>query len=216
MNDDLALFYTALRNVDFSIVSNCNDDNCAEIKFVNERSFAYELYRQWQTIIDDTPNYDLIVNAEVVKKISNDAFINELRKIFPDAKDEKRFYPDLVLHKSQFNPDDKNQNLICEIKVNKNQDFKTSSDDILKDFKKLVAYMSYNTLLLNPFSYGVFVYVNGSRQDIKDSLNGADIPDEKKTCLFCALYNIVKTENQGHYDIEIKVELKSLEEILRG
>lgn len=214
MNEDLTLLLTALRNVDPIIVSNCDDEKSSEINYVNERSFAYELYRQWQTIIDDTPNYDLIVNAEVVKKISDEAFTCELSKIFPNVSDRKRFYPDLVLHKSQFDPDDKNQNLICEIKVNKNKDNKTSDDDILKDFKKLIAYMSHNTLLLNPFSYGVFVYVNGNYKDVKDSLNKADIPEDKKSCLYCALYNIIKTEKKGHYDIEIKVELKNLEELM--
>ncbi len=214
MNEDLVLFTTALRSVDACIVSNCGDEKSSEVKYVNERSFAYELYRKWQTIIDDTPNYNLIVNAEVVKKISEDAFLGELRKIFPDAKDEKMFYPDLVLHKSQFDVDDKSQNLICEIKVNKNKDNKTLNSDILKDFKKLIAYMSYNTLLQNPFSYGVFVYVNGSWQDIRDSLKVTDVPEEKKACLFCALYNIVKTEDHGHYNIEVKVEIRNLEELL--
>lgn len=214
MNEDLALFLKALRNVDPNIVSNCDDDSCSEVNYVNERSFAYELYRQWQTIIDDTPNYDLIVNAEVVKKINDEAFISELSKIFPDANDRKRFYPDLVLHKSQFDPNDKNQNLICEIKVNKNKDNKTSDEDILKDFRKLIAYMSRNTLLLNPFSLGVFVYVNGCYKDIKDSLNGADIPEEKKSCLYCALFNIIKREDQGQYNIDIKVGLKNLTEVL--
>jgi hypothetical protein len=137
-----------------------------------------------------------------------------LRKIFPDAKDEKRFYPDLVLHKSQFDPKDKNQNLICEIKVNKNKDYKTSDDDILKDFKKLVAYLSKDTLLLNPFSFGVFIFVNGNYQDIKDSLTGIDIITEMRSRLFCALYNIDKIRNQEHYNIKMKVEIKSLNELL--
>ena len=83
------------------LVSNCHFiSDISKIEFLEERTFAYELYRQWENLIED--NYeDMVVNAEVRKKYAKLTFIKNLIKIFGLTKKGKphlSFYPDLVFY----------------------------------------------------------------------------------------------------------------------
>jgi hypothetical protein len=84
---------------------------------MNERTFAYELYRQWQDAIVENEE-GLIVNAEVTKRVEDEKFLDKLSEIFgltKDGKPHRCFYPDLVFHHSQY--DSEKQEIICEIKT---------------------------------------------------------------------------------------------------
>ena len=135
-----------------------------EKQFHVERVFAYELYRQWANILESECKEPLVLNAELEKvieeRIGTDDDIENVCNI-----EEERKYPDIVLHNGQGS--DKIQKIICEIK--RNTETKISGSVILADLYKLACYMDEEKFHsgMKPFEYGVFVFVNGSLNQIK-------------------------------------------------
>ena len=136
-----------------------------------ERIFAYELYYQWsilqsnynKTIPDE---YKRIINGEIRKQMSG---INK--------------YPDMVLHKGQY--DIHHQEIVVEIK----RKVAINGDNVAQDIIKLTHFMSEGFLGCgaSPFSMGVLILTNGSENDIKEQLE--IIKDESINqniyCVFC-------------------------------
>lgn len=133
-------------------------------QFHKERVFAYELYRQWANILESECNEPLVLNAELDKiieeRIGTDDDIENVCNI-----EEERKYPDIVLHNGQGS--DKIQKIVCEIK--RNTETIISGSVILADLYKLACYMDKDKFRygMKPFEYGVFVFVNGSLDQIK-------------------------------------------------
>ena len=143
---------------------NVQNGNKEEKQFHKERVFAYELYRQWANILESECNEPLVLNAELDKiideRIGTESDIEDVYNIV-----EERKYPDIVLHNGQGS--DKIQKIICEIK--RNTKTKISGSAIFADLYKLACYMDENKFPSGkkPFEYGVFVFVNGSLDEIK-------------------------------------------------
>lgn len=123
-----------------------------------ERTFAYELYRQWQNLLCLSKS-NLRVDAEIGKKIGNAGNLEELRTLKCESKE-----PDLVLHKSQGYMGD--HIIACEIKRN----FQLDKTKIGNDIKKLCKYMSPKIWGEHPYRYGVCIVVNQSFEWLKKEL----------------------------------------------
>lgn len=171
----------------FSSIENVRINNCAvndgnKMRFFNERAFAYELYYQWNLHL---PCQDLIVSAEVSKKI-NDRYVCKAKKLF--GKKINRFQPDIVLHHSNKMNDDKEQKIICEIKVSK----ELTRKSLLRDLKKLIAYTDSlkKAILHNPFELGVFILLDGDIAKIKRNIKGNDLSNEDISKILCVTVNI--------------------------
>lgn len=138
--------------------------NKEEKQFHKERVFAYELYRQWANILESECNEPLVLNAELDKIIEEGIGTDEDIEIKCNIEEERK-YPDIVLHNGQGS--DKIQKIICEIK--RNTETKISGSVILADLYKLACYMDEKKFHsgIKPFEYGVFVFVNGSLDQIK-------------------------------------------------
>lgn len=121
-----------------------------------ERTFAYELYRQWMNIIQSEPNYDLTINAEIDKIIG-----------FDETSQVTTKYPDLVLHRSQ-SKGQLNQKMVCEIK-RKIETLK--AEDVGNDLYKLCLFLDEKVFEQFKFDYGVFILVKGELGDIQNFLN---------------------------------------------
>ena len=180
------------------LVSNCqfiSDDSL--IEYLEERSFAYEFYRQWENLIEKKYE-DLVVNAEVPKKFQKLTFIRRLIKIFGLTKKDKphySFFPDIVLHHSQFDSD--KQEIVCEIKTKKGID-DGKSIRLNQDLRKLAAYMTNDVLLYHPFKIGVFILVGGTLSDIKKKYVSYKLVEDKADDIYCISYNIRK-DDKGCY-----------------
>ena len=208
---NLATLIHAVCRVSPKLVSNFkHTTNVSELKYMNERTFAYELYRQWQDAIDENEE-GLIVNAEVAKRVEDEIFSSKLSEIFgltKDGKPHRCFYPDLVLHHSQY--DSEKQEIICEIKTMDGIDDK-DNNRLNQDFKKLAAYMTENTLLYHPFKVGVFILVGGNIAEIVKRYKSDNLVDKKKNEIYCITYNVKKIEE----NIDVPdVVCKSLNDIL--
>ena len=138
-------------------LSNCAIADSNTIQFINERSFAYELYRTWYK----TKPSELVINAEVTKKIDS-KYKEKAKELF--GKNVKRFSPDIVLHGGQNDPN--RQEIICEIKDRKY----LRKDSLGKDLKKLKAYTTANEFLYHEFKTGFFVLINGDVSDIANKI----------------------------------------------
>lgn len=164
---------------------------------MNERTFAYELYRQWQDAIVENEE-GLIVNAEVTKRVEDEKFLDKLSEIFgltKDGKPHRCFYPDLVFHHSQY--DSEKQEIICEIKTMEGIDDKDNKK-LNQDLRKLAAYMTNDVLLYHPFKLGVFIFVGGTLSDIKDKYASYKLVEDKADDIYCISYNIRK-DDKGYY-----------------
>ena len=188
----------------FSSIKNVRINNCAlkegnKMRFLNERAFAYELYYQWNLHL---PCKKLIVSAEVSKKI-NEQYVCKARRLF--GKKTNRFQPDIVLHHSNEVNDDKEQKIICEIKVNK----ELTRKSLLRDLKKLIAYTDNQkkAILYNPFEIGVFILLDGDIAKIKRNIKGNDFSNEDISKIICVTVNI-----NGE---SVNLNSKSLENILK-
>ena len=114
-----------------------------------ERIFAYELYHQFRTIMDNKESYKgIFLNGETKK---DDSIYSMLYK--------KICYPDLVLHKDPGSVDPSGQYLLCEIKTAKNS-------NLFKDLQKL---KKLEECGLN-FKYYIFLLVLGNFDDIKTNI----------------------------------------------
>lgn len=206
----LASLIQAVKQVPPELVANCwKTSNDTQICYLDERSFAYELYRQWQDLMENSRE-DLVINAEVPKEcVDKKTFLSRLEKIFgltKEGKPHRRFYPDLVCHHSQFNHE--NQEVICEIKT------KSGINDNAKltyDLNKLAAYMTDRVLLYHPFKVGVFILVGGDFSDIQYSSNKTI--DNKKDEIYCILYNIEAIGDNEESTFISNVQCRSLREI---
>lgn len=198
IHQNLATLIHAVYRVSPKLVSNCNHiTNVSELKFMNERTFAYELYRQWQDAIVENKE-GLIVNAEVTKRVEGEKFFGKLSEIFgltKDGKPHRCFYPDLVFHHSQY--DSEKQEIICEIKTKDGIDEKDNKK-LNQDLRKLAAYMTNDVLLYHPFKLGVFIFVGGTLSDIKDRYASYNLVEDKADDIYCISYNIRK-DDKGCY-----------------
>lgn len=126
-----------------------------------ERTFAYELYRQWQNILDATGS-SLHVDAEIGKKLSNESInFQKLKSMKGDYKE-----PDLVLHKSQGN--NENQTFVCEIKRNVNLD----DEKVINDILKLCHFIDPKIWGGNPYKYGIFIVIKKDMVELTTQIKG--------------------------------------------
>ena len=206
----LATLIQAVKQVAPELVTNCRYvHEESQINYLGERSFAYELYRQWQDLMENEIE-DLVINVEVPKECVNKAdFLSKLEGIFgltKKGKPHRRFYPDLVCHHSQL--DNQNQEVICEIKTINGINTNTKLN---QDFKKLAAYMTTGVLLCHPFTVGVFILIGGDFSDIK--FESDDLIDKKKKELYCLLYKVKQIVVNEETAFVSDVQCKSLAEI---
>lgn len=180
-----------------------------EFQYGTERTFAYEIYRQWENLIR-YKDEDMVVNAEVPKRYSKENYLKELSKIFGYTNKNKVrscFYPDLVYHHSQW--DDSRQELICEIKTLNGLNEK-NSPKLMTDLKKLSAYMRKNTLLEHPFTYGAFILLGGNMRDIKNRYRKTKVVDEKSRRIYCITYNVIRNDNDEYVPVIETIPLYSI------
>ena len=130
-----------------------------------ERTFAYELYRQWMNLIQNKPNYDLTLNAEIDKLIGIDAVSKATKK-----------YPDLVLHRSQ-SKSELHQQFVCEIK-RKTKALK--AEEVGDDLFKLCLFLDEKIFREFKFKFGIFILVNGQLCDIVNFLSQSPIITKRK------------------------------------
>lgn len=150
------------------------------VEILNERSFAYELYRVWYNLNEEKKN-GLVINAEITKRI-DDNFKKKAEELFKDKVE--RFLPDMVLHHSQWDNDC--QELICEIKIFA----KSTKDSLLRDLKKLVAYTTPECILYHNFKNAVFILINGAPKGLIDKLTMEEITKYKNSPITCLFVNI--------------------------
>lgn len=124
-----------------------------------ERTFTYELYRQWKNKLIER-NSEYTINAEIGKKLAEDI------KNSIQASGYKIKYPDFVLHKGQGNIDEHNQLIICEVK-------KSNSEKcgICKDFETFEWFMKESCSY--KYAYAVFIQLNKSLSEISTIINKA-------------------------------------------
>lgn len=150
-------------------LTNSHEDNKKKTEPLLERTFAYELYRQW---CDHKKAYEipLRVDAEIGKKITIEKIdFSKIKELKGDYKE-----PDLVLHASQGNTD--NQTIICEIKRNEQLDEKKIGYDILK----ICHYLDPNIWGGNPYKYGCFIVIHKEFEELsKQVLNAKSLIDNE-------------------------------------
>lgn len=190
--DHIDLLVKAIEDVDVKSFIQSND---SEVKILNERSFAYELYRVWYDFNKEKKN-GLVINAEITKRI-DDNFKKNAEELFGDKTE--RFLPDMVLHHSQWDND--YQELICEIKIFE----KLTKDSLLRDLKKLVAYTTPECILYHHFKNAVFILINGTPEGLIDKFTMKEIAEYKNSPITCLFVNICGN---------IKVERCSLKKIV--
>lgn len=110
------LFLESIKAVKLNLIS-CEDTNTS-LKYLNERAFAYELYRQitnrlYSNNNEFTPKPPIVVNAEIYKCVEVSKICDEDKEDEED-KENRGVYPDIVIHGGQYSTD--KQILICEIK----------------------------------------------------------------------------------------------------
>lgn len=138
-----SLFMESIRAVKVELVTL----DKSHTKYINERAFAYELYRQISNrLYKDVKDWGkwqdedhIVVNAEIYKRRSE------------SQENDNGVYPDIVIHGGQENTD--KQILICEIKK------MASSEAIKEDVDKLLTYMDYDKMSAHPYPLAVFVNV---------------------------------------------------------
>jgi len=155
-------------------------DDGGKDKYVNERAFAYELYRQlanrlYNDVVEvekwaiDRP--EIVVNAELYKCVGSD-----------NKTDRKgRKFPDIVIHGGQHNTE--NQLVVCEIKV------KASEAEIEEDLKKLYDYLDIEKMYGHPYPLAVFINV-GPIKTFEVNLKKSMLKlGKSKGRLFCISYD---------------------------
>ena len=153
------LFISSLKEVKMCLISYKKGH---QNEYVNERAFAYELYRQMANRLYNDMNDcykwqnerpPIIINAELYK------YVNPNRR----ADNKGRKFPDIVVHGGQDNTD--KQLLVCEIKV------KASEEEIKNDLEKLFDYMDYDKMFGHPYSMAVFINIGPIRTFRKHLFN---------------------------------------------
>lgn len=187
--------YTLLDAIRLIELSNCAIADNDTMKFINERSFAYELYRTWF----NSKSSDLVINAEITKEIK-DNFKQRAYDIFGEEKE--RFYPDIVLHGGQM--DYEHQEIICEIKVI-GSNFNQAS--LLKDLRKLKAYTTKGDVLYHEFKTGIFILAGGNSDKIAETLT-----DEAVDLIICSKILFISVSIDGKEVVPI---IKTPSEIIQ-
>ncbi|MBD5322672.1 MAG: hypothetical protein HDS01_07895, partial [Bacteroides sp.] len=129
-------------------------------KLQPERSFAYELYHRWSSLLDQLPGEPI---SSHMLRLSG-----EITKHF---KDEKGILsPDIVLHGGQ--QDTKHQLIACEIK----RELKDKKE-VLKDMIKLYHYLNLKKHVIKgdnddaKYQIAVFIALNTSKDSLKEYIN---------------------------------------------
>ena len=181
-NAYLELLIESIKAVKMPLISY---DKNGSAEYVNERAFAYELYRQMANrLYDDVTSYlcerwkeerpEIVINAELYKNVGAG-----------NTEDEKgRKFPDIVIHGGQHNTD--KQLLVCEIKV------EASKEKIQEDLKKLRDYMDNEKMFNHPYCIAVFMNV-GPIEKFYKNLQSPDI-NIKKQGLFIVSYDKGKVQ----------------------
>jgi len=122
-----------------------------------ERVFAYELYHQFRKLMCDNKKYGtLLFNGEQRK---DESFYDDL---FKELEDNDYVIPDLILHEELGNKDiHDGQILYIEIKT-------VNNGNVYSDLKKL---SDLTKTSLN-FYYYIFIYVDGTIEELKDKVKG--------------------------------------------
>lgn len=182
-NAYLELLIESIKAVKMPLIS--YDENGSS-EYVNERAFAYELYRQMANrLYDDVTSHncerwkeerpEIVINAELYKNVGAD-----------NTEDDKgRKYPDIVIHGGQHNTD--KQLLVCEIKV------EASKEKMQEDLKKLRDYMDNGQMSNHPYCIAVFINV-GSIEKFYKNLLSLDTNTIKKQGLFFVSYDKGKVQ----------------------
>lgn len=154
------LLFDSLTAVKMKLVSYADGD---KDKYVNERAFAYEMYRQFANRLYDDVGFEekwkedrpsIVINAELYK------CVGDSNKV--DNKGRK--FPDIVIHGGQHNAG--LQLIVCEIKL------KASETDIEEDLKKLFDYMDSVKMYNHPYALAVFINI-GPRNTFETNLKSA-------------------------------------------
>ena len=202
-------FYTllkAIESVSYSrFVSNAENHAISDVPTVEikigellERTFAYELYRQWLNLLENEKS-TLTIDVEVTKEIS----LMPEEDIFTMFFDGSTNFPDLILHK--LHDTLKDNTFVCEIKRHEKMFF----DDIACDISKLCAFLSHRIWEGNPYKYGFFIVIRDNLIRIKEVLdnagnkNGNQFYNELKKCkcdLFKKIICISYNDNSITYD----------------
>lgn len=171
-------FYTllkAIESVDYvKYVSNASNHAISDVPEVEikigellERTFAYELYRQWLNLLENE-GAELTVNAEVAKEMS----LTPTEDVFHKIMNGTTKYPDLILHKSHNTL--KQNTFVCEIKRHEGMKY----GDIVLDITKLCAFLSHQIWGDNPYKYGFFIVIRDDLDLIRTVLNSAKTSNE--------------------------------------
>lgn len=207
-NDFKHHFYTllkAIESVDYvKYVSNAENHDISDVPDVEikigevlERTFAYELYRQWLNILEREKS-DLTINAEVAKEIS----LMSKKEAFSQIMDGTTKYPDLILHKTN---KIKGNVFVCEIKRHEGM----NPTSIIYDISKLCTFLSLDIWKGNPYKYGIFIIIRESLSIINEILNNGNQSNEQfllnhlkseKTSLLKKIICISYNENLIKYD----------------
>lgn len=173
-------FYTllkAIESVDYvkyvSMAANhaISDNPNVEVRIgeLLERTFAYELYRQWMNILE-IERSELTVNAEVAKEMS----LMPTEDAFCEFFNGTLKYPDLILHKSHDTI--KPNTFVCEIKRHEGLTF----EEVVQDISKLCAFLSHQIWGNNPYRYGFFIVIRDILESIKNILNSVRTSNDYK------------------------------------
>ena len=181
IKDQVNYYYTklleSLKETKLKLIS--YDDNGKDIP-LNERAFAYELYRQLANrLYDDIGQMEkwtdkrpsIVVNAELYKCVGDNNRVDN----------KGRMFPDIVIHGGQHNND--KQLIVCEIKV------KASESEIENDIEKLFDYMDNTKMFGKDYKLGVFINV-GPKAVFEKNLHSCLVKfDKRKGRLVCISYD---------------------------
>lgn len=161
------LFFQAIASVNrdylhyyHNVLDSQSGDEYKSEEMLLERTFAYELYRNWQNLLEMYHIKTVRVDAEIGKKITKESIIYKKQKeIKGDYKE-----PDLVLHAGQEVTD--NHTIICEIKRNEQLDNKKIINDIIK----ICQFNDPKIWDGKPYRYGCFIVVGKELNDLKNQI----------------------------------------------
>lgn len=158
---ELDVLLQAINKVSSDNIWTCYEDRNESLCIDEvERTFTYELYRQWKDLLVDNGS-SLTINAEI-SKIVKDTFRNVVNT--EENANEGHKYPDFVLHKGQGNTEEDGQILLCEVKRKK-----TANYDIVHDFEKFLTFMQRSSFSY-PYAYSVFIQVGVTWEECKNKI----------------------------------------------
>lgn len=173
ISEHVQMLISALSNVgDDYIGYDVNKDDETSAKCA-ERVFAYELYHQFRSLMDDNCGYFL--NAEI-KKGSQ----------ILEWETKQDCYPDLVLHGNPLHIDPKTQYFLCEIKMDYNK-------LILNDLDKLAKLFDSNLHFQNYISLFIGISKEELERKIRNQRKERKLND--KTLCICRKENVIEVFN---------------------